>query len=102
MSEEPVRKDDEDDLGAKEQTKYKSVTARANYLSQDRPEIQFATKECSKSMSNPKKKDMQKLKRLGRYLKGHLRTTSIFRWQSEVEELTVFTDANWAGDKGTR
>eukprot|EP00973_Karenia_brevis_P061160 8505418-Karenia_brevis.AAC.1 len=68
----------------------------------DRPEIQFATKECAKGMSDPTVEDMKKLKRLGRYLKGHPRTTHTFRWQGHTEEVVIHTDANWAGDKRNR
>eukprot|EP00973_Karenia_brevis_P035574 4905582-Karenia_brevis.AAC.1 len=49
VANEPVKKDDEEKLQAAEATKYKSITARANYLAQDRPEIQFAVKECAKA-----------------------------------------------------
>ena len=68
----------------------------------DRPEIQFAVKECAKSMSNPTQADLLKLKRLGRYLKGHPITATIYRWQNNPEKVDIFTDSNWAGDKGTR
>eukprot|EP00973_Karenia_brevis_P075868 10540854-Karenia_brevis.AAC.1 len=62
ISEEPEKKDDGEALKSEEAAKYKSVVARANYLAQDRPEIQFATKECAKAMSNPCKRDMNKIK----------------------------------------
>ena len=76
--------------------------ARANYLAMDRPEIQFATKECARSMSKPTIKGARRLKRLRRYLKGHLRTTHRFPFQAHTQEMTVHTDANWAGDKKSR
>ena len=44
--------------------------ARANCLSNDRPDIQFAVKKLATSMSNPTNRNWQELKRLGRYLKG--------------------------------
>eukprot|EP00973_Karenia_brevis_P058676 8172206-Karenia_brevis.AAC.1 len=46
--------------------------------------------------------DMRRLKRLGRYLKGHPRTTQNFNWQGCTNEIVVHTDANWAGDKKSR
>ena len=101
-ADEPVGKDDEKKLSEEQMRKFKSVVARANYLALDRPEIQFATKECAKAMSAPTVGDMRRLKRLGRYLRGHPRTTNEFAWQDWVGELTVHTDANWAGDKKTR
>ena len=63
---------EEDDqlLSKEEATKYRQIVARCNFLAADRPDIQFATKECAKGMSSPKISDMNNLKRLGRYLKG--------------------------------
>eukprot|EP00973_Karenia_brevis_P046223 6408888-Karenia_brevis.AAC.1 len=100
--EEQFSKEAEKKLSAEQASKYKSIVARANYLAVDRPEIQFATKECAKAMSDPSVGDMRRLKRLGRYLKGHLRTTHAFPLQDFVGEITIHTDANWAGDKRTR
>ena len=53
-------------------------------------------------MSKPTVEDAAKLKRFRRFLKGHLRTTHVFPFQRYTNELTVHTDANWAGDKRTR
>ena len=47
---------------------YRALVARANYLSQDRSDIQYAVKELSRGMSQPTLGDWQGLKRLGRYL----------------------------------
>eukprot|EP00973_Karenia_brevis_P083935 11646618-Karenia_brevis.AAC.1 len=64
--------------------------------------MQYATKECARAMSQPTMGDWHKLKRLGRFIKGHLRTTLQYKWQDKVQQVTTFTDANWAGDKATR
>eukprot|EP00973_Karenia_brevis_P016985 2330777-Karenia_brevis.AAC.1 len=40
----------EKELDPSRTSRYKSVVARANYLAHDRPEIQYATKECARSM----------------------------------------------------
>eukprot|EP00973_Karenia_brevis_P052602 7307627-Karenia_brevis.AAC.1 len=53
-------------------------------------------------MSDPRSEDQARLKRLGRYLKGHLRTTMNYKWQNETEEISILTDANWAGNKRSR
>eukprot|EP00973_Karenia_brevis_P066732 9277169-Karenia_brevis.AAC.1 len=53
-------------------------------------------------MSKPTVHDWARLKRLGRFLKGHPRTTTKFKWQAKEEAITIFTDANWAGDKINR
>ena len=49
-------------------TQYRAVVARCNFLSIDRPDIMFASKECSRCMSRPMNGDSEALKRLGRYL----------------------------------
>ena len=51
-----------------EATQYRGLTARMNYLGQDRSDIQFATKELCRKMSNANRGDWKKLKRLARYL----------------------------------
>eukprot|EP00973_Karenia_brevis_P056701 7888525-Karenia_brevis.AAC.1 len=53
-------------------------------------------------MSQPTEGDWLKLKRLGRFLKGHPRTTLHYSWQDEMTSITTHTDANWAGDKESR
>merc|ERR1711884_1002026 len=81
---------------------YRAITARANYLSPDRPDIAFAVKELARAMSSPTAGDWCRLKRLARYLKGKPRTVKRFRWQTELSRLSIYTDADWAGDKATR
>ena len=81
---------------------YRSVVAKANYLAADRSDVHFAVKECAKGMSNPTEGDWTKLKRLGRYLKGKPRVVVHYAWQEATSKVTVFSDANWAGDKQSR
>ena len=66
---EPNRPDDDVPLNAEYTTQYKSIVARANYLSMDRPDIQFSVKKLATSMCSPTNRNWQELKRLGRYLK---------------------------------
>lgn len=54
-------------------TLYWSGVARCNYLSVDRPDIPFESKELFRAMSRPTESDMVALKHLCRYLKGHPR-----------------------------
>ena len=61
-------------------TMFRALAARANYLSQDRPDIQFAVKEVARRMSAPRAVDQQLLKRLGRYLAGSPRAQYKFHW----------------------
>jgi hypothetical protein len=81
---------------------YRSVVAKGNYLAADRPDIQFAVKECARGMSSPKEEDWVHLKRLVRYLIGVPRIVTKYTWQEETGKMTVYSDANWAGDRQTR
>ena len=64
---------DEDDRAnplewGSEATLYRAVTARLNFLAQDRTDIQYATKEVSRWMAPPKLRDWEALRRIGKYL----------------------------------
>ena len=48
----------------------RSLTTRCSYLAEDRPDLRFATKEVARLMSTPCSMGMDRLKRIGRYLKG--------------------------------
>jgi hypothetical protein len=100
--------DREDDggelLGPEEARKFRGLAARANYLGQDRADLQFAAKEVCRKMSSPKDTDWRKLKRLARYLITYPRV--IWRFTDDEhtgnEVIDVFSDSDWAGDKRTR
>jgi len=81
---------------------YRSVVAKGNYLAADRPDIQFAVKECARGMSSPTEENWFHLKKLVRYLIGVPRIVTKYKWQQEGNKMTVYSDANWAGDKQTR
>ena len=71
-SADEVKRDDDDvELNAEYTTQYKSIGVRANYLSTDRPDVQYAVKKLATSMSKPTNRNWQELKRLGRFLKGN-------------------------------
>ena len=53
-------------------------------------------------MSPPCKNDWERVKRIARYLKGRPRVVENFAWQQPVVAKSIFTDADWAGDKKTR
>ena len=99
-------RDEEDDSNPKlfgeEATAYRAVTARLNFLAQDRTDLQYAVKEVSRYMANPRTKDWEFLKRIGRYLLFMPRATIFYQWQGDQSELTVFTDTDWAGCRTTR
>jgi hypothetical protein len=91
----------EEELTEQEVSAYRSGAARANYLSLDRPDIAFATKELCRRMSCPTKKDFEPLVRMARYLKGAPRVAYRFAWQPELG-LQTFVDTDFAGCMVTR
>ena len=66
---EESKEEEYDELPNNEATKYRASAARLNYLSTDRPDVQYASKEISKDMSKPTAKSVIKLDRVRRYLK---------------------------------
>ena len=82
--------------------KYQSICARTNFLAIDRLDIQYASKECCRSMSRPTLRDWAKLKRLGRYLVGKPRIVYKYEFQEKQDSITVYSDANWASGKESR
>ena len=97
--------DDEEtspELGAQAASQYRGLAARANYVSQDRADIQFATKELCRCMSKPTEASWAKLKRLVRYLCGRPRAVARFHWQDRSSAIDVYSDANWAGCRASR
>ena len=53
-----------------EGTLFRALSARANYLNIDRPDISYAGKELCREFAIPNKNSFLKLKRLVRYLCG--------------------------------
>ena len=92
----------EEELPPAEATLFRGIAARCNYLQPDRPDIQFAVKECCRLMSRPTARAWELLKRVGRYLKGRPRLVWKYDWQSPIKVLDVHSDANWAGCRESR
>jgi len=92
----------EEELCPRLTTAFRRSAAMANYMAQDRPDISFASKEVSRGMSCPTRLDTVKLKRLIRYLIGARRRSIKHTWQDPTEQLTVYSDSDWAGCVKTR
>ena len=100
---EPEAGDDNDDeLSPADASTYRRIAARCNYLSADRPELQFSVKECCREMSKPTKSSWEKLVRIGRYLKGQPRLVWMYKFQTLPCFIDVHVDSNWAGCRRTR
>ena len=82
--------------------KYRSQVARCLFLSQDRADITFIVNDLCQTMSNPTQQSLAKLKRLTRYLKRERQWGQVFKYGKAAEEVTMFTDSDWAGCKETR
>ena len=85
--------DDDNDsqaLAGGDITKYRALVARISYLSQDQPDLKFASMRVRCAMSSPFARDMEKVKRIGRYLAGKPRAVCLF-WQhrGELEACSV-------------
>ena len=84
-------------LSESDTTRYRSIAARANYLASDRPDLMYAVKELCRGMAKPTKLHWHKLKRLGRYLLENRRTILRYDWQGHEQEITGYSDSDWAG-----
>ena len=90
-----------DDLAS---TRTRRSIARLNYLSQDRPDIAYISKELSKHMANPFTGTLKALHVVIKYLKAYPRMVQ--EWQAEFnkEDLVLrgYSDSDWASDDITR
>ena len=75
-----------------EVTKCRGLEARISYLSQDRPDLKFASMHVCCAMANPSVSDLGLVKIIGRYLMGKLRAVCLFHWQ-QSGELEAYSDA---------
>jgi hypothetical protein len=73
-----------------------------------RPDITHAVNEVSRYLSNPGQTHWQAVKRIMRYIRGHMKEKLVYQsyihediktWMPAIE---TYTDADWAGDLDTR
>ena len=100
---EPRRKEgeNEDVLADEEATRYRALSARANYPAAGRPYLMYSVKELCRGMAKPTRAHWHKLKRSGRYLVNNSRTLMRFDWQGHEAEVTGYSDSDWAGCRVT-
>ena len=75
---------------------YRSLVARLNYLSADRPDMQYSVKELCRDMSSPSEGSWRRIERTCHYLVGKPRLIWKFEMQQSVSVVDTFSDANWA------
>ena len=59
-------------LSPEDATNFRALSARGNFLSQDRTDIGFSTKELCREFAVPTRNSYNRLKRVARYLIGKL------------------------------
>ena len=92
---------DDKPLSAEAHTAFRALAARANYLAQDRIDLQFSAKEVCRFMSAPTDTADAALKRLGRFLLGHRRVIYKYPFQ-RADGIDVYSDTDWSGCPRTR
>ena len=93
--------DESEMMNDREATEYRGLAARANYLAQDRPDLQFAVKEAARRMARPLIGDWTLMKRIARYLINVLRAVMHFPWQEAQDTMNIFVDSDWVGCQQT-
>ena len=82
-------------------TEFRALAARANYLAQDRADIQYAAKECCRGMAAPTRGHLKAMRRLVRYLIAFPRVVWSFVFQHRQDCLRFYSDSDWAGCRRT-
>jgi len=96
------RGEQEKELDKREATVYRRAAARLIYMSLDRADLSYASKEASRGMSRPTVGDSIRLKRILRYLRGSPRVVNQFVWQEPQDKIFGYSDSDWAGCTKTR
>ena len=80
------------ELNPCEATSFRALSARCNYLAQDRPDIAYSAKELCGEFAVHNKKSYDKLKRCARYLAGQPRLVFKYPFQSKPIGISVYAD----------
>ncbi|GKD63173.1 hypothetical protein Tco_1305281 [Tanacetum coccineum] len=75
---------------------YKSMIGSLMYLTASRPDIMFAVCACARFQVTPKTSHLYVVKRIFRYLKGHLKLGLWYPKDSPFD-LEAFSDSDYAG-----
>ena len=90
-------------LDPKEHQDFRSGAGICQYMTEQRFDIAFSTKEIMREAAGPTTALKQNLKRIARYLKGRQRCVLNFPWVGKLDDVIhVTVDADWAGDPQTR
>ena len=91
-------------LDTDEATGFRALSARGNFLAQDRVDISFSSKELCREFAQPTRKSYDRLKRMGRFLIGAPRLLYDFNFADDgpAEYIEVYSDTDFAGCKESR
>ena len=78
------------DKGASD--RYRAKTMRAQFLSNDRPDVQIECGDLARKMHQPSNLDETGLKRLARFLGVRPRLVWLFKWQKRVTRIESWCD----------
>ncbi|GKB83804.1 putative RNA-directed DNA polymerase [Tanacetum coccineum] len=81
--------------------RYQRMVGKLIYLSHTRLDIAYAVGVVSQFMHQPQVDHMHAVLRIVRYLKGTTGHGVLFKTNGHLN-IQIFTDADWAGDKGNR
>ncbi|KAI3703311.1 hypothetical protein L1987_73276 [Smallanthus sonchifolius] len=81
--------------------RYQRLVGKLIYLSHTRPDIAYAVGAVSQFMHQPQVAHMEAVQRILKYLKGTTGHGVLFKSHGHLK-VEVYTDADWAGDKGNR
>ena len=94
------------DLPSSDASSYRSAVGILLYLSPDLVECQFVIRHLAQYMSRPSEKAWVELKHLVQYLLGCTDHALLLHFRSDFDSefliLKVYTDSDWAANKGTR
>ena len=94
------------DLPSSDASSYRSAVGILLYLSPDLVECQFVIRHLAQYMSRPSEKAWVELKHLVQYLLGCSDHALLLHFRSDFDSefliLKVYTDSDWAANKGTR
>ena len=93
---------DRPELSAELDKKHRAAVARVVHLAPDRLDLGVAAVELAKTMAVPREGDNERLKRVARYLPGHLDYIQWYPVQEGTNKIVLTTDADTATCKESR
>ena len=85
-----------------EHSLYRTMVGKLMFIAAERPDFQFCVKECARGVQSPSARDMQRAKRICRYLMGTRDWTLKLEPWKDVDTLQMMVDSDWATDKVDR